>query len=44
MDPQAIAELERSLQLLEHVTRFMIVSEDPEVAAYEAKKLSEAER
>lgn len=44
IDPQAIAELERSLQILEHVTRFMIVAEDPEVAAYEAKKLSEADR
>ena len=44
IDPEGIADLERSLQILEHVTRFMIVAEDPEVAAYENKKLAETER
>ncbi len=44
IDPANVAELERSLRLLEDVTRFLIVAEDPDVAAYEAKQLAEAHR
>ena len=44
MDPEKVEDLERSLRLVEDVTRFLVVIEDPDVAAFEAKKLVEAER
>ena len=44
IDPANIGELEGSLRLVEDVTRFLIVAEDPEVAAYEAKQLAELHR
>ena len=44
IDPANIGELESSLRLVEDVTRFLIVAEDPEVAAYEAKQLAEIHR
>jgi ribosomal protein S6 len=44
MDPAKVEDLERSLRLVEDITRFLVVIEDPDVAAFEAKKLVEAER
>ena len=44
IDPANIGELEGSLRLVEDVTRFLIVAEDPDVAAYEAKQLAELHR
>ena len=44
MDPAKVAGLERSLRLVEDVTRFLVVVEDPEVAAFAAKKLVESDR
>ena len=44
MDPQKVDHLERSLRLIEDVTRFLVIVEDPDVSAFEAKKLVEAAR
>ena len=44
IDPANIGELESSLRLVEDVTRFLIVAEDPDVAAFEAKQLAELHR